>query len=94
MAGPIAEALTLNASAIVGAVISDMTSDANVSLMDVADQPVKILPTPPLLKQIHDLLIVVLLVTVMFAMGCSITWKQVWSHVKRPVGVVTGMISQ
>ena len=29
------------------------------------------------LKQIHDYLIVVLLVAVMFAMGCSITWSQV-----------------
>ena len=31
----------------------------------------------PLLKKIHDYLIVVLLVAVMFAMGCSITWSQV-----------------
>ncbi|KAI1287073.1 Ileal sodium/bile acid cotransporter [Halotydeus destructor] len=49
---------------------------------------------PPMLKKIHDLLIVVLLVTVMFAMGCSITWKQVWGHVTKPVGVLTGMLSQ
>jgi hypothetical protein len=31
----------------------------------------------PILKQIHDILIVVLLVWVMFSMGCSITLKQV-----------------
>lgn len=30
-----------------------------------------------MLKQIHDVLIVVLLVSTMFAMGCSITWFQV-----------------
>lgn len=35
---------------------------------------------PPLLKKIHDYLIVTLLVSVMFAMGCSITWKQVSFH--------------
>ncbi len=33
--------------------------------------------SPPILKKIHDILIVVLLVSVMFAMGCSITWEQV-----------------
>lgn len=32
---------------------------------------------PPMLKKIHDWMIVVLLVAVMFAMGCSITWDQV-----------------
>ncbi len=32
---------------------------------------------PPILKKVHDILIVVLLVCVMFAMGCSITWQQV-----------------
>jgi len=32
---------------------------------------------PPILKKVHDILIVVLLICVMFAMGCSITWEQV-----------------
>jgi hypothetical protein len=32
---------------------------------------------PPIMKKIHDILIVVLLICVMFAMGCSITWEQV-----------------
>ncbi|KAF7496086.1 Ileal sodium/bile acid cotransporter [Sarcoptes scabiei] len=54
----------------------------------------KISKSPPMLKQIHDYLIVILLVSVMFAMGCSITWDQVWGHVRRPIGVVIGMISQ
>jgi sodium/bile acid cotransporter 6 len=49
---------------------------------------------PPILKKIHDILIVVLLICVMFAMGCSITWEQVWNHVKKPVGIIIGMISQ
>lgn len=31
----------------------------------------------PMLKSIHDILIVVLLICVMFAMGCSITIEQV-----------------
>nr|XP_027194938.1 ileal sodium/bile acid cotransporter-like [Dermatophagoides pteronyssinus] len=54
----------------------------------------KVYKTPPMLKQIHDYLIVVLLVSVMFAMGCSITWEQVWGHVRKPIGVIIGMISQ
>ena len=32
---------------------------------------------PPILKKIHDLLITSLLVSVMFAMGCSITLEEV-----------------
>lgn len=31
----------------------------------------------PVLKTVHDYLLVVLLVAVMFAMGCHITWEQV-----------------
>ncbi|KAH9418044.1 hypothetical protein DERP_008300, partial [Dermatophagoides pteronyssinus] len=54
----------------------------------------KVYKTPPMLKQIHDYLIVVLLISVMFAMGCSITWEQVWGHVRKPIGVIIGMISQ
>ncbi|OTF80045.1 hypothetical protein BLA29_002928, partial [Euroglyphus maynei] len=46
----------------------------------------KVYKTPPMLKQIHDYLIVVLLISVMFAMGCSITWEQVWGHVRKPIG--------
>ncbi|XP_015782677.1 ileal sodium/bile acid cotransporter-like isoform X2 [Tetranychus urticae] len=49
---------------------------------------------PPLLKTIHDYLITTLLVAVMFAMGCSITLEEVWNHVRRPYGILTGMISQ
>lgn len=65
---------------------------ANVSV--ASDGPIKVKPSPPVLKQVHDYLIVILLVTVMFAMGCSITWYQVWCHVKKPIGVVSGVISQ
>lgn len=61
---------------------------------NVDEDVIRIKPTPPVLKQVHDYLIVILLVTVMFAMGCSITWFEVWCHVKKPIGVVSGMISQ
>ncbi|XP_074597910.1 ileal sodium/bile acid cotransporter-like [Brevipalpus obovatus] len=49
---------------------------------------------PPLLKKIHDILITTLLISVMFAMGCSITLKEVWDHLRKPVGIITGMLSQ
>lgn len=75
--------------------MSSRASDFMASTVaSVISSDVTIVPRPPLLKQIHDLLIVVLLVTVMFAMGCSITWTQVWSHVKKPIGVLSGMLSQ
>ncbi|KAG8180254.1 hypothetical protein JTE90_011169 [Oedothorax gibbosus] len=48
----------------------------------------------PLIKTAHDVLIVVLLVAVMFAMGCHITWEQLWMHVRRPIGIIIGMLSQ
>ena len=65
-----------------------------VNTSDALDQPIKVRPAAPALKQVHDYLIVILLVTVMFAMGCSITWYQVWCHVKKPIGVISGTISQ
>ncbi|GIY77785.1 hypothetical protein CEXT_403681 [Caerostris extrusa] len=30
----------------------------------------------------------------MFAYGCHITWNEVWSHIRTPVGVLIGMLSQ
>ncbi len=56
--------------------------DKNISLIETlngtADGPSQtpIITGQPLLKNIHDVLIVVLLVCVMFAMGCSITLEQ------------------
>lgn len=48
----------------------------------------------PVLKVVHDVLIVILLVAVMFAMGCHITWMQLWDHIRRPLGILIGMCSQ
>ena len=39
--------------------------------------------TEPLMKKFHDILIVILLICVMFAMGCSITLEQVSSSIMR-----------
>ncbi|KAH9399633.1 hypothetical protein TYRP_017622, partial [Tyrophagus putrescentiae] len=71
------------------------TVSPNMSDVSVAKKPTfRQNKAAPLLKKVHDWMIVVLLVCVMFAMGCSITWAQVWSHVRRPVGVLIGMLSQ
>ncbi|UYV62775.1 hypothetical protein LAZ67_2001894 [Cordylochernes scorpioides] len=64
----------------------------------------------PVVKLVHDVLIVLLLVAVMFAMGCHITCGesyymnpdihdkraivQVWNHIRKPAGVLIGMASQ
>lgn len=86
------ELLTSNVTTVVTTMKNEILSTEKSISSSSSD--VVIVPTPPLLKQIHDILIVVLLVTVMFAMGCSITWLQVWSHVKKPIGVLSGMLSQ
>ncbi|GFY43890.1 hypothetical protein TNIN_344791 [Trichonephila inaurata madagascariensis] len=55
--------------------------------------PLDMLPDP-VIKLAHDILICVLLVSVMFAMGCHITISEVWSHIRTPIGVLIGMLSQ
>ncbi|CAG2103680.1 unnamed protein product, partial [Medioppia subpectinata] len=30
----------------------------------------------------------------MFAMGCSVTIEQVWSHLRKPFAVIVGLIAQ
>ncbi|GIY46422.1 hypothetical protein CDAR_585861 [Caerostris darwini] len=65
---------------------------ANKTLVDSVG-PLDLLPDP-VIKLAHDILICVLLVSVMFAMGCHITWNEVWSHIRTPVGVLIGMLSQ
>ncbi|XP_053213721.1 ileal sodium/bile acid cotransporter-like isoform X2 [Panonychus citri] len=87
MAKPIAitESPFFNASSTL---ISLINGSEGVKTMAIA------MDGPPILKKIHDLLITSLLVSVMFAMGCSITLEEVWSHVRKPVGVLTGMVSQ
>ncbi|XP_015782852.1 ileal sodium/bile acid cotransporter [Tetranychus urticae] len=72
----------------VSSTILSLLNDTNVKTMAIAPAG------PPLLKKIHDILITTLLVSVMFAMGCSITLEEVWNHLKKPVGILTGMVSQ
>ncbi|CAL1292857.1 unnamed protein product [Larinioides sclopetarius] len=46
------------------------------------------------IKPVLDYLMVVILVVIMLAMGCEITWRSLWEHVKRPIGLCIGIISQ
>ncbi|KAF8763179.1 Ileal sodium/bile acid cotransporter like protein [Argiope bruennichi] len=46
------------------------------------------------IKPILDYLMIVILVVIMLAMGCEITWRSLWKHVKRPIGLCIGIISQ
>lgn len=48
----------------------------------------------PLIKKIHDGVVVGILVTIMFSMGCHIRISELWGHLKRPVGILVGMLSQ
>ncbi|GFQ74961.1 hypothetical protein TNCT_139361 [Trichonephila clavata] len=46
------------------------------------------------IKPVLDYLMVIILVVIMLAMGCEITWRSLWQHVKRPIGLCIGIISQ
>ncbi|XP_055944472.1 ileal sodium/bile acid cotransporter-like [Argiope bruennichi] len=46
------------------------------------------------IKPILDYLMIVILVVIMLATGCEITWRSLWKHVKRPIGLCIGIISQ
>uniref|UniRef100_T1II40 Ileal sodium/bile acid cotransporter n=1 Tax=Strigamia maritima TaxID=126957 RepID=T1II40_STRMM len=46
------------------------------------------------LKIALEVLLVALLAFVMLAMGCDITWSDLWIHLRRPIGVIIGMTSQ
>lgn len=48
----------------------------------------------PLIKKVHDGMIVAILVTIMFAMGCHIKLLELWNHLKRPFGILVGMFCQ
>ncbi|XP_076332945.1 sodium-dependent organic anion transporter-like isoform X1 [Tachypleus tridentatus] len=47
-----------------------------------------------LIKKIHDGIIVFILVIIMLAMGCDITLSQIWSKLRRPVGVAISLSCQ
>lgn len=64
-----------SASLLSDAMEENLTALANSSLVDMS-QPVMSLPDP-IIKLAHDILICVLLISVMFAMGCHITCGEV-----------------
>lgn len=48
----------------------------------------------PVIKKVHDVMIVLILVSIMFSMGCHITVFELWSHLRRPFGIAVGMLCQ
>lgn len=48
----------------------------------------------PDIKRIYDILIIIIVVTLMAVMGTDISWKQIWEHIRRPVGPILGVICQ
>lgn len=45
-------------------------------------------------KPVLDLLMLFILIVVMLSMGCEITWRKLYDHVKRPIGLCIGIFSQ
>uniref|UniRef100_G3MRQ5 Uncharacterized protein n=1 Tax=Amblyomma maculatum TaxID=34609 RepID=G3MRQ5_AMBMU len=72
--------------------MSDMSNFSNATnWTDGADtSPQKY----PLIKVIHDWLIVGILVSIMFGMGCHVKLAELWAHLRRPFGVAVGMLCQ
>ncbi|GFQ74959.1 hypothetical protein TNCT_139351 [Trichonephila clavata] len=46
------------------------------------------------MKFVLDCLLLLLLILIMLAMGCEITVKSLWNHIRRPVGLSIGIVSQ
>ncbi|UXI22026.1 hypothetical protein NH340_JMT07969 [Sarcoptes scabiei] len=49
---------------------------------------------PSILKLIHDYLLVLLLISVMFSMGSGVTLKEVLNHIQRPTAVIVCIVAQ
>lgn len=74
-------------------ILTDNVTDIIATVNDSTPYNMMLVGSPPL-KIAHDVLIVVLLVAVMFSMGCHITVTEVWQHIKKPIGACIGMCSQ
>lgn len=51
-------------------------------------------PDPPVLKKVLDVILITIILFIMLAMGSTITLAEVWKHIKRPISIIIGMISQ
>lgn len=56
---------------------NDTISLSNIINATINDTSLSSSSITPAIKQIHDILIVILLICVMFSMGCSVTLEQV-----------------
>uniref|UniRef100_A0A6P6Y7Y8 Solute carrier family 10 member 6-like n=1 Tax=Dermatophagoides pteronyssinus TaxID=6956 RepID=A0A6P6Y7Y8_DERPT len=83
--------LQSSSSSIIENIITDGTELFNTSTNTTAKIIVK---ATPLLKLIHDYLLVILLISVMFSMGCGVTIFEVWNHLRRPTAVLVCIAAQ
>ncbi|PRD25013.1 UNVERIFIED_CONTAM: Solute carrier family 10 member 6 [Trichonephila clavipes] len=71
--------------------------EKNVSdqiINDTTKFPNEILHMSEELKPVIDYLLLILLVLIMLSMGCEISLSQLWNHIRRPVGLSIGIVSQ
>ncbi|XP_054712520.1 ileal sodium/bile acid cotransporter-like [Uloborus diversus] len=85
--------MNLTSASLLADVMSENASEFENGTLKKIQEAVEVMPDPTI-KLAHDILIFVLLLSVMFAMGCHITWDEVWNHLSRPIGVLIGMLSQ
>ncbi|XP_023220366.1 ileal sodium/bile acid cotransporter-like [Centruroides sculpturatus] len=46
------------------------------------------------LRAAHNVLMIILITSIMIAMGADICWKQIWMHVRKPFGPIIGVLCQ
>ncbi|KAH9512001.1 hypothetical protein DERF_010417 [Dermatophagoides farinae] len=81
----------LSSETIVENILSDGSELIDTSTNTTAEAIVK---ATPILKLIHDYLLVILLISVMFSMGCGVTIIEVWNHLRRPTAVLVCIAAQ
>ena len=75
-------------------VLGNSTIGLNGSLSNItARRPPAVNPTTAALTTAYEVLSVGLIVIVMLAIGCTMTWESVKKHLKRPTGVAVGRYS-
>lgn len=74
--------------------------DQNASNLSSGDENITAEPLDEILrlnqefKPVIDYLLLTILIVIMLSMGCEITFKELKAHIKKPIGIGIGMVSQ
>ena len=77
--------------------ISDILNNATEALSNQTDGPGgghELSPTKAKVKQIFDILIIILICVIMMSVGAVVKLDMLKAHFRRPVGLIIGMVCQ